>query len=102
MDFGKFITARRRGCIVGALHQMHQSGPGQSASSDLLHKYLLGIGLRPTLSQVHTDIEWLAAQQVLAISRIDDMVLVRITQTGIEVATRRQSIAGIDVSELEV
>lgn len=100
MDFSKFMTARRRGCLLGALKQAHISAPGQTVAPDVLHKYLLAIGLRPTLHQVQLDIEWLVEHQLAEVNRVDDVVFARISRHGQEAAARRVTVAGLDVSEL--
>ncbi|WP_310609221.1 hypothetical protein [Limnohabitans sp.] len=94
------MTARRRGCLLGALQQAHRAAPGQTVALDVLHKYLLAIGLRPTLHQVQLDIEWLVDQSLAEVTRLDDTVFARISRHGQEAAARRVTVAGLDVSEL--
>lgn len=101
MDFNQFMNARRRGCLLGALHQAYKTAPGQSVAPDILHLYLLAIGLRPTLHQVAVDLEWLADHHCVDITRIDGVIFAKIVRHGIEAACRRVTIAGLDVAELE-
>lgn len=101
MDFKSFLVARRRGNLLGALQEAHKEAPGQTVAPDVLHKYLLAIGMRPTLHMVEMDVDWLAGHNLVAVSRVDGHMFVRITQHGIEAAARRVQVAGVDVSELE-
>lgn len=100
IGFPSFITARRRGCIVGAMLEAHKAAHGQSIAPSVLHQYLLSIGFGPTLAEVVKDIEWLADKQLLSINRIDGHIFCTITQNGIECAHRRMTIAGVDMTEI--
>lgn len=99
-DFSKFMTARRRGCIVGAMLEAHHAAHGQSVAPSVLHQYLLSIGFKPTLGEVAKDTEFLAGKGLLSVNRIDGHVFVAITQEGIECANRRSTIAGVDMAEI--
>jgi len=99
-DFSKFMTARRRGCIMGAMLETHYAAHGQTVAPSVLHQYLLSIGFKPTLAEVGKDAEFLAGKGLLAINRIDGHQFVAITQDGIECANRRTSIAGVDMAEI--
>ena len=100
LSFASFITARRRACILAALADADRTAPGTQVACDLLHKYCLAIGLRPTLHTVEQDIVWLAEQHLAETSRLNDLLLVRITQHGREAAARRVQVAGLDFSEV--
>lgn len=99
-DFSKFLTARRRGCIMGAMLQAHHAAHGQTVAPSVLHQYLLSIGFRPTLAEVGKDAEFLAGKNLLDITRIDGHIFVSITQDGIECANRRITLAGVDMTEI--
>lgn len=101
IGFGDFIAARRRGCLLGALAEADRGSPGQTVAPDVLHKFLLAIGMRPTLHQVQLDMQWLADHQIVEITRMEGAVFARVTQHGREAAARRVQIAGLDVTELE-
>ena len=99
-DFSKFMTARRRGCIMGAMLEAHHAAHGQTVAPSVLHQYLLSIGFKPTLAEVAKDTEFLAGKGLLSVNRIDGHVFVAITQDGIECANRRSTIAGVDMTEI--
>lgn len=99
-DFSKFMTARRRGCIMGAMLEAHHAAHGQTVAPSVLHQYLLSIGFKPTLAEVTKDAEFLAGKGLLAANRIDGHLFVAITQDGIECANRRTTIAGVDMAEI--
>lgn len=99
LNFARFLTARRRACILSALADADRAGPGTQVACDLLHKYCLAIGLRPTLHAVEQDLQWLAEAHLVEISRLGDLLLARITQHGREAAAQRVQVAGLDFSE---
>jgi hypothetical protein len=98
--FGKFLSARRRGCVVGAMLEAHHAAHGQTVAPSVLHQYLLSIGFKPTLNEVVKDCEFLASKNLLSVNRIDGHMFVAITQEGIECANRRITIAGVDMTEI--
>lgn len=98
--FATFITARRRGCIIGAMLEAHKAAHGQSVAPSVLHQYLLSIGLYPTLAEVVKDVEFLEAKGLLSINRVDGHLFCAITQNGIECAHRRLTMAGVDMTEV--
>jgi hypothetical protein len=99
-NFGTFIAARRRGCILAAMLEAHKAAHGQTVAPSVLHQYMLSIGFRPTLSEVTRDVEYLEGQALLALNRIDGHMFAAITQAGIECANRRMTVAGVDMSEV--
>lgn len=98
--FSAFLAARRRGCIIAAMLEAHNTAHGQTVAPSVLHQYLLSIGFKPTLAEVSKDIELLAEKHLLALNRIDGHIFAAITQQGIECANRRITIAGVDMTEI--
>jgi hypothetical protein len=99
-DFGKFMVARRRGCIVGAMMDAHKTAHGQAVAPSVLHQYLLAIAFKPTLAEVVKDMEFLASKNLVALDRRDGHLFATITQDGIETAERRMTVAGVDMTEI--
>jgi hypothetical protein len=100
LNFASFITARRRACILAALADADRTAPGTQVAVDLLHKYCLAIGMRPTLHTVELDMTWLSEQHLIETSRLSELLLGRITQHGREASSRRVQVAGLDFSEV--
>jgi hypothetical protein len=99
-DFSKFMVARRRGCIIGAMLDAHKTAHGQAVAPTVLHQYLLAIAFRPTLVEVVKDIEFLQTKGLVNIDRRDGHMFASITQDGIETAERRMTVSGVDMSEI--
>ena len=95
MKFNDFLTARRRGVILSALEE---SAADTEAASDLLHRYCLALGLRPTLQAVDNDLRWLAERRLVLLTETQGFLLAKLTQDGYEVAARRASVAGVDIA----
>ncbi len=96
MNFKAFLIARRRGVILRALES---AAPGVTVAVDLLHRYCVAIGLRPTQEAVEEDLHWLAERRLVELGTQSELTVARITQTGREVSAERQSVPGVDVSE---
>lgn len=95
MNFHSFLNARRRGVILCALAD---AAYDTEVASDLMHRYCLAVGLRPTLEAVDADLRWLAERRVVLLSEPGDgLLLAKITQHGREVVTRRATLAGCDI-----
>lgn len=95
MKFNDFLIERRRGVILSALAGVAHD---TEAASDMLHKYCLAVGLRPTRDAVDSDLRWLADRRLVLVTERDGFVLAKITQDGHEVAARRASVAGVDIA----
>lgn len=96
-SFADFMTARRRGVILGALASVAH---GTAAADDVLHRYLLSIGLRVPMDSLLGDLLWMAERGLLDTGSAGRHITAEITAKGREVVQRLVSVPGVDVTDL--
>ena len=96
MSFHRFVTARRRGVLLGALAEC---APGQAVAADLLQKFCLSISLRATQDEVEVDLAWLAERALVQLGKAGPLVTAVITRAGRDVVHRLVVAPGVDIAD---
>jgi len=89
--YAALVDAERRLNILRVLAESTQ----YTASADLLHTVLAGLGLATSHDRLNTDLEWLHEQGLVALERIGDVPMARATARGVDVSRGLASVPGV-------
>lgn len=85
------LTEDRRLVLLRLLRQVQ----GYSANSSILQDALEAYGHRVSRDQVHTDLAWLAEQELVTVEEIASVQVAKLTGRGDDVATGVSTVPGV-------
>ena len=91
MGFDRLLREDRRLALLRILN----SAPQYTAHDSMLHDTLSGSGRSASLDMVQADLAWLEDQGLVTIETIAEVVVVRITQHGVDTAAGRARVPGV-------
>jgi hypothetical protein len=87
----QFIAENRRCCILRTLSESTQ----YTANESLLHVVVGEFGFNASRDQIRGDITWLGEQGLLEIGMVENCMIPRITQRGLDVACGNVIVPGV-------
>ena len=89
--FATLVSADRRLAILCIL----ESSPEYRANVYLIQRMLGDIGHAASLDVIHTDLAWLAEQNLLVLETVGGVSIPKLTQRGLDVACGRAIVPGV-------
>lgn len=72
-----------------------EGAPAYRANSSIIHGEVNRFGLAASRDQVKTELSWLAEQALVRAETVGDMVVAELTDRGVDVATGRAVVPGV-------
>ena len=89
--YKQLVSEDRRLVILRFLAESN----GYDANSSIVQSVLNQFGHRPSRDLVHTELDWLQEQGLVTNSKVTSVVVSKLTQRGLDVATGNAIVSGV-------
>ena len=90
-SYAQVVTEHERLVMLRLLDEL----PSYTSNSSLLASLLNQYGLQPSRDKVKTEIHWLTEQGLVTLETVDDILIVKLTARGSDVAQGKTRVPGV-------